>query len=69
MNGDSGMSLESFRRHARLKTGAKVEHDTVNRALNGVLKEYRNQKRLEAVYQAGVAVLLRAPDELHVHGQ
>jgi len=48
VNGDSGMSLESFRRHARLKTGAKVEHDTVNRALNGVLKEYRNKKRLEA---------------------
>ena len=48
VNGDSGMSPESFRRHARLKTGAKVEHETVNRALNGVLKEYRNQKRLEA---------------------
>ena len=46
--GDSGMSLESFRRHAHLKTGGKVDHETVNRALSGVLKAYRGQKRLEA---------------------
>ena len=48
VSGDSGMSLDSFRRHARLKTGAKVDHETVNRALSGVLKKYRDQKRLEA---------------------
>ncbi len=48
VNGDSGMSPDSFRRHAHLKTGGKVEYETVNRALNGVLKEYRDKKRLEA---------------------
>jgi outer membrane protein assembly complex protein YaeT len=48
ISGDTGMSLESFRHHSRLKPGAKVDQDTVNRALSGVLKEYRNQKRLEA---------------------
>ncbi len=48
VSGDSGMSLDSFRRHAHLKPGAKVEHETVNRALSGVLKKYRDQKRLEA---------------------
>ncbi len=48
VNGDSGMSLDSFRHHAHLKPGAKVDHETVNRALSGVLKEYRDQKRLEA---------------------
>ena len=48
VNGDSGMSLDSFRHHAHLRIGAKVDHETVNRALNGVLKEYRDQKRLEA---------------------
>ena len=48
VTGDPGMGLSSFRHHARLKGGAKVDHDTVNRALSGVLKEYRDQKRLEA---------------------
>jgi outer membrane protein assembly complex protein YaeT len=46
--GDSGMSAEEFRRHAHLKTGALVEHDTANRALAGVLKSYQGQQRLEA---------------------
>ena len=48
VSGDAGMSVDSFRHHARLKPGAKVNQETVNRALSGVLKEYRNQKRLEA---------------------
>jgi outer membrane protein insertion porin family len=48
VTGDSGMSLEEFRRHAHLKTGALVDHETANRALSGVLKVYRGQKRLEA---------------------
>ena len=48
VSGDPGMSLDSFRHHAHLKPGAKVDHDTVNRALTGVLKKYRDQKRLEA---------------------
>ena len=48
VSGDSGMSVEEFRRHAHLKTGARVEHDTGNRALAGVLKKYRSQDRLEA---------------------
>ncbi len=48
VTGDPGMSLESFRHHAHLKTGQKVDHETINRALNGMLKEYRDQKRLEA---------------------
>ena len=48
VGGESGMSLEEFRRHAHLRTGALVDHETVNRALSGVLKVYRAQKRLEA---------------------
>ncbi len=48
VTGDSGMSLETFRRHAGLRTGAHVDHDTVNRALDGVLREYQRQGRLEA---------------------
>ncbi len=46
--GDSGMAVEKFRRHAHLRTGAHVDHDTVNRALDGVLKHYQKQERLEA---------------------
>jgi outer membrane protein insertion porin family len=48
VTGDSGMSLEEFRRYAHLRIGAAVDHDTVNRALDGVLKHYQDQKRLEA---------------------
>ena len=48
VSGDSGMTLDQFRRDARLKAGAKVDHDTNNRALSGVLKRYQKQDRLEA---------------------
>lgn len=48
VSGDSGLSVEQFRHHARLRDGAKVDHDTSNRALSGVLKYYQKQDRLEA---------------------
>jgi outer membrane protein insertion porin family len=48
VTGDSGMSLETFRRHAISAIGAHVDHDTVNRALDGVLRDYQRQDRLEA---------------------
>jgi outer membrane protein assembly complex protein YaeT len=48
VKGDSGMSLEEFRRNAHLRTGATVDHDTPNRALDGVLRHYQKQDRLEA---------------------
>jgi len=48
VTGDSGMSADEFRRHAHLRPGAHVDHDTANRALTGVLKHYRGQERLEA---------------------
>ncbi len=46
--GDAGMTAEEFRRHAHLKQGAPVDRETVNRALNGALKFYQKQRRLEA---------------------
>jgi outer membrane protein assembly complex protein YaeT len=46
--GDPGMSEDEFRRHAHLKNGSRVDHDTVNRALSGVLKQYQRRERLEA---------------------
>ena len=48
VTGDSGMSAEEFRRHAHLRSGAHVDHDTANRALTGVLKHYQGEERLEA---------------------
>lgn len=46
--GDSGMSLDEFRHYAHLRTGANVDHDTANRALDGVQKHYQAENRLEA---------------------
>jgi outer membrane protein insertion porin family len=48
VTGESGMSVQEFRRHARLKVGAHVDRDTGNRALAGVLKHYQKQQRMEA---------------------
>jgi outer membrane protein insertion porin family len=48
VTGDPDMSLETFRRDAHLSPGARVDHDTVSRALNGVLKHFQKQNRLEA---------------------
>jgi outer membrane protein insertion porin family len=48
VSGDSGMTVDQFRHDARLKAGTKVDHDTNNRALSGVLKRYQKEDRLEA---------------------
>lgn len=48
VTGESGLSLDEFRRHAHLRPGAFVDRETVNRALAGILKHYRKQRRLEA---------------------
>lgn len=47
VTGDSGMSVQEFRRYAHLKSDAHVDHDTANRALSGVLKHYQKQNRME----------------------
>jgi outer membrane protein insertion porin family len=46
--GESGMTFDEFRNYGRLHIGRAVDHDTVNRALDGVLKHYQKQRRLEA---------------------
>jgi outer membrane protein assembly complex protein YaeT len=48
ITGDAGMSADEFRRLARLRQGARVDHDTTNRALTGVLKHYQKGNHLEA---------------------
>ncbi len=48
VSGDAGMSAGEFRRHAHLRAGAVVDHDTSNRALSGVLHHYQKQERFEA---------------------
>jgi outer membrane protein insertion porin family len=48
VTGDPGMSADQFKKTTRLKTGAKVDHDTGNRALSHVLSHYQKDDRLEA---------------------
>jgi outer membrane protein assembly complex protein YaeT len=48
LTGDPGMSVETFRVDARLRTGSQVNRETISRALAGVLKVYRHEQRLEA---------------------
>lgn len=48
VSGDSGMTLESFRKKAKLKPGSKVSSETVSRALSNLRKQYQKQQRLEA---------------------
>ncbi|MBV8437014.1 MAG: BamA/TamA family outer membrane protein [Silvibacterium sp.] len=48
VEGDPGMSVETFRKKGKLKHGSKVNHDTVSRALSGLRKTYQKQQRLEA---------------------
>jgi outer membrane protein assembly complex protein YaeT len=48
VTGDPGMNVQSFRRYAHLKNNARVDHDTGNRALTGMLKHYRGKGRMEA---------------------
>jgi len=48
VTGDSGMSQEQFQQQAHLKPGSHVDHESVNRALDGVLRHYQKQERLEA---------------------
>ncbi len=48
VEGDSGMTIPQFRKQAKLKVGAKVNNDTVSRALNDLRKHYQKEQRLEA---------------------
>lgn len=48
LSGDSGMSAEEFRRHARLRAGKPIDHESSNRALAGVMRTYQQQGRFEA---------------------
>ncbi|HEY0796551.1 MAG TPA: POTRA domain-containing protein [Acidisarcina sp.] len=48
VEGESGMTLPVFRKKTKLKANAKVHHDTVDRALTGLRKNYQKQDRLEA---------------------
>ena len=47
VTGDPGMSVNAFRRHAHLKAGSRVNHETASRALTSVLKVYQDKQRLE----------------------
>ena len=48
VEGDSGMTVPTFRKKAKLKQNSKVNSDTVSRALTRLRKHYQGESRLEA---------------------
>jgi outer membrane protein insertion porin family len=56
VTGDPGISLEDFRRFAHLRSGARVDRDTANHALDGALRHYQGGDRLEAEVKLESAV-------------
>ncbi len=48
VSGDPGLTAAEFRRYGRLRYGARVDRDSGNRAIEGVLRHYQKQDRLEA---------------------
>jgi outer membrane protein insertion porin family len=48
VSGDSGMTVQVFRKKAKLKAGSKVDRNTISRALNSLRKNYQRKDRLEA---------------------
>jgi outer membrane protein assembly complex protein YaeT len=67
VTGDAGMSVDDFRRHAHLKTGARVDHETANRALAGVLKVYQHKQRLETEIKLESQQYAAAPPRENFH--
>jgi outer membrane protein insertion porin family len=65
VEGDSGMTLDQFRHAAHLSAGKKVDHDTNNRALSGILKHYQKQDRLEADVKLQSQTYVPAADKLN----
>lgn len=48
VQGDSGMTVEQFRKKGKLKENSKVNRDTVSRAISRLRKNYQKQDHLEA---------------------
>jgi outer membrane protein insertion porin family len=48
VKGESGFTEGEFRHYSKLKPGRKVDRETVSNALDGVVKRYRKEQRLEA---------------------
>jgi outer membrane protein assembly factor BamA len=48
VDGNSGMSLQEFRKRGKLKTDSKVNRETTTRALTNLRKYYQKQQRLES---------------------
>jgi outer membrane protein insertion porin family len=46
--GESGLTEDEFRHYSKLKLGRKVDRETTSNALDGVVKHYRKEQRLEA---------------------
>lgn len=67
VTGDAGIDLAEFRRYAHLRAGARVDHDTVNRALEGALRHYQSGDRLEADVKLEAATYDSATRQMNFH--
>lgn len=65
VKGDSGMSIATFRKKAKLKPGSKVSSETVSRALGDMRKTYQKQQRLEANVSLASSRYERAPNHVN----
>ena len=48
ITGESGLTEKEFRHYSKLKDKKKIDRETTNNALDGVVKHYRKEQRLEA---------------------
>jgi outer membrane protein insertion porin family len=69
LSGDPGFTTGEFRRYAHLRPGSHVDHDTNNRALDGALKHYRKQERLEAEIKLDAQPYVTATNRTNFHFQ
>jgi outer membrane protein assembly complex protein YaeT len=67
LTGNAELNVDEFRHYAHLRSGVRVDHDTVNRALSGVLKHYRDRERLEAEIKLESADYDAATDRTNFH--
>jgi outer membrane protein assembly complex protein YaeT len=67
VSGDPGIGLVEFRHYAHLRTGARVDRDTVSHALDGALRHYQGGDRLEADVKLESAAYDSATRQMNFH--
>lgn len=64
ITGDPGMTMQKFRKVAKLKDGSKVQADTMSRALERLRNSYQKKSRLEATVKGDEGKYNSASDDV-----